>query len=325
MSAPTRIFRTYTHGGAARCLRQQRLLSTGPSPSSTSSSRASPSVSASASSPSSSPSLHNATTITATTATSSNLPEVWFSANFPLSSPSLPNTDPKKPPDDRKAELGKTLRILQERLPTLLQSPLPQEVLSPNITLHLFPSTHPHLPTVTGRVAYVAALWTSPIAWNRVPIVGNVKLEILSERMVSGHSALQSVPRPAAAFGEQLVVRWRTVGDKGKNWGIPFINNNHNGKGDGGGGDKASEYTAPVGMAQAVGARKEFTGLFIFDFDKEGRILSHTIEHAQEGGQWERGVGAKVVGLTDWLLGGMKGGGEDPNGPCPAFAPKEKC
>ncbi|KAK3321141.1 hypothetical protein B0T19DRAFT_259550 [Cercophora scortea] len=323
MSAPTRIFRTYMHGSAARCLRQkqQRLLSTGPSPSSTSSSRASPSASA----PTSSPSFHNATT----SASSSNLPEVWFSANFPLSSPSLPNNNPDKPPDDRKAKLGKTLRILQERLPTLLQSPLPQEVLSPNITLHLFPSTHPHLPTVTGRVAYVAALWTSPIAWNRVPIIGNVKLEILSERMVSGYSLVQSVPRPAAAFGEQLVVRWRTVG-KGKNWGIPFINNNHNntkgGGAGGGGGEKGgSEYTAPVGMAQAVNARKEFTGLFIFDFDKEGRILSHTIEHAQEGGQWEQGVGAKVVGLTDWLLGGMKGGGEDTNGPCPAFARKEKC
>ena len=73
---------------------------------------------------------------------------------------------------------------------------------------------------------------------------------------------------------------------------------------------------APVGMAQASGEKgKEFTGLFIFDFDGEGRILSHTIEHVQEGGQWEKGVGAKVVGLTDWLLGGIKGG----DAPCPAF------
>src|SRR3954468_13211326 len=76
------------------------------------------------------------------------------------------------------------LRILQERLPTLLASPLPQEILSPQITLHLFPSTHPHLPTVSGKIAYMAALWTAPVAWGRVPVVGNVKLIILSERMV---------------------------------------------------------------------------------------------------------------------------------------------
>ncbi|KAH8899642.1 hypothetical protein GQ53DRAFT_816755 [Thozetella sp. PMI_491] len=229
-----------------------------------------------------------------------DLPDVWFSATFPPQNvPSPPDADPSKPRDsERKVKLGTTLRILQERLPTLLQTPLPQEVLSPNITLHLFPSTHPHLPTVSGRVAYVAALWTSPIAWNRVPIVGNVKLEILSERMVDLGSGVG--PRPLGAVGEQLVVRWRTIG-KGKNWGLPFIN---------GGG-------APGPMLS--GTAREFTGLFIFDFDKEGRILSHTIEHSQSSGQWEKGVGAKVVGLTDWLLGGFKGGREGSDGPCPAF------
>lgn len=55
--------------------------------------------------------------------------------------------------------------------------------------------------------------------------------------------------------------------------------------------------------------KKEFTGLFIFEFDKDGKILSHTIEHVDQSGEWEKGVGAKVVGLTDWLLGNLKGGG----------------
>ncbi len=191
------------------------------------------------------------------------------------------------------------LRILQERLPTLLQSPLPQEILSPHISLHLFPSTHPHLPTVSGRVAYVAALWTSPIAWNRVPVVGNVKLEILSERM--SKQPLEFSPKRAGAVGEQLVVRWRTVG-KTKSWGLTF------GSSSNGGG---------AGGRPADG--KEFTGLFIFEFDRDGRILSHTIEHVQEGGDWEKGVGAKFVGLTDWLLGGMKGSREGGDSPLPAF------
>jgi hypothetical protein len=167
----------------------------------------------------------------------------------------------------------------------------------------------------------MAALWSAPLAWNRVPLVGNVRLEILSERMVQPHpssssSSVGRPTRPCGAVGEQLVVRWRTKGGSNKNWLVGLV-----GRISGGGEkDAAEEYRAPVGSAQAVGdARNEFTGLFIFDFDGEGRILSHTIEHVEESGQWERGVGAKVVGLTDWLLGGMKGPEESP---CPAFTGK---
>ncbi|KAM0475572.1 hypothetical protein ACHAPX_006895 [Trichoderma viride] len=206
------------------------------------------------------------------------------------------------PPDPNKAKLGKTLRILQERLPTLLQSPLPQDILAPNISLQLFPSTHPHLPVVSGRVAYAAALWTSPIAWNRVPIIGNVKLEILAERMTS--EPLTFLPRRPGATSEQLVVRWcekrKTKESKsGGGSSLPWLR-----------------------LARGVDPNKAFTGLFIFDFDAEGRILTHTIEQAQEGGDWEKGVGAKFVGLTDWLLGGMT---RDPGAPIPMFERKRCC
>ena len=199
---------------------------------------------------------------------------------------------------------------------------MPQEILSPNISLHLFPSTHPHLPKVSGRVAYMAALWTSPIAWNRVPIVGNVKLEILAERMVDTGGD-DVAPRPLGAVGERLIVRWRTHG-KGKHWGLPFMNGN--GGGDGGASQQQQQQRQQQQGSLLVRKGKEFTGLFIFDFDKEGRILSHTIEHVQQSGQWEQGVGAKVVGLTDWLLGGIKGGGgrEGSDTPCPAFARKDR-
>ncbi|KAE8449242.1 hypothetical protein EG329_008409 [Mollisiaceae sp. DMI_Dod_QoI] len=190
-------------------------------------------------------------------------------------------------------------------MPTLLQSPLPQEILSPQITLHLFPSTHPHLPTVSGRVPYSAALWTSPIAWGRVPIVGNVKLEILSERMIK--STLSASARP-----EQLVVRWRTIGKtRGKGTGASY-------KGIGAN-DNVDKITEFLGGGKGEDDSKEFAGLFIFEFDEEGRVVSHTIEHVQEGGNWERGVGARVVGLTDWLLGGMKRNGRNDGSPCPAF------
>ncbi|KAL5612101.1 hypothetical protein BROUX41_000351 [Berkeleyomyces rouxiae] len=203
-------------------------------------------------------------------------------------------------PDDNKAKLGHTLRILQDRLPTLLQSPLPQHILAPNISLHLFPSTHPHLPTVSGRVAYTAALWTSPIAWNRVPLVGNVRVEIVSERMMK--EPLAFAPCRDGALPEQLVVRWRTVpdGDAGSS------------------GSSALAGAKTGGKGAASRGEDDFTGLYIFQFDKEGRILSHTIELAQADKRWEHGVGAKVVGLTDWLLGEIIGK-PDPGSACPAF------
>lgn len=98
------------------------------------------------------------------------------------------------------------IRILHDQLPTLLASPLPQDILSPHITLHLFPSTHPHLPTVSGKIAYTAALWTAPVAWGRVPVVGNVKLTILSERMIKNGGT----STPAHMRHEKLIVRWKT-------------------------------------------------------------------------------------------------------------------
>ncbi|MCJ1407826.1 hypothetical protein MMC19_001897 [Ptychographa xylographoides] len=212
------------------------------------------------------------------------------------------------PPDERTVKLGKStsmqaakrsqrrsvtnlrallaLRILQSRLPTLLASPLPPEILSPSITLHLFPSTHPHLPTAHGRVAYHAALWTSPVAWGRLPLVGNVKLSILSERML---------PSPPALSGEEkLLVRWKTCGKtKGKGMGAFY-------KGIGG-----SEQVDKITEWLGGDARddEEFCGRFIFKFDKEGRIVEHTIECVEDGGSGEVG---RVVGITDWLLGRAK-------------------
>jgi len=142
-----------------------------------------------------------------------------------------------------------------------------------------------------------------------VPIVGNVKLEILSERMVKPpHSSHPS----SATRLEQLIVRWRTIG-KTKYKGTGGF---YKGIGASENVDKITEW---LGGGKGEDDRKEFTGLFIFEFDEVGRVVSHTIEHVQEGGIWERGVGARVVGLTDWLLGGMRNGRGETGNPCPAY------
>lgn len=122
------------------------------------------------------------------------------------------------------------------------------------------------------------------------------------------NSALSGGTRP-----EQLVVRWKTIGKtKGKGTGAFY-------KGIGAR-ENVDKITEWLGGGKGEDDSKEFTGLFIFEFDEEGRIVSHTIEHVQEGGSWEKGMGARVVGLTDWLLGGMRNNGRgDEGAPCPAF------
>ncbi|KAF2097439.1 hypothetical protein NA57DRAFT_77697 [Rhizodiscina lignyota] len=221
---------------------------------------------------------------------------VWFNTTprCPLPLPSQGQFQDHEPPDERTLKLGKTVRILHERLPDLLASPLPQEILSPQITLHLFPSTHPHLPTVTGKIAYTAALWTAPVAWGRFPVVGNVKLIILSERMVRNGGS-QS---PYGYRSERLIVRWKTRG-KTKGKGVGALYRGISGsESKNGSVDKITEF---IGDDPRVPDDKEFCGLFLFEFDEEGRIVSHTIEHAEEGGNWEKMP--MVINVTDWLLG----------------------
>ncbi|KAI5253462.1 hypothetical protein E4T42_02859 [Aureobasidium subglaciale] len=224
------------------------------------------------------------------TTTKSVLSDVWFSSSAPnLLSNTGPDSD-HKPPDERSLKLGKTVRILHERLPTLLASPLPQDILSPQISLHLFPSTHPHLPTVSGRIAYLAALWTAPVAWGRVPVVGNVKLTVVSERMIrhGGNNSSSSLR------DEKLIVKWKTCG-KARNKDSPAVYRGI------GANEQVERITNVLGKSKED---EEFCGLFIFEFDDQGRIVKHTIEHADEGSGSERTN--RVVSVTDWLLGKLK-------------------
>ncbi|KAI4277451.1 MAG: hypothetical protein LQ337_001772 [Flavoplaca oasis] len=256
-------------------------------------------------------------------------PELWFcSSPFQFAS----NTGVAAPgpkADERTLKLGKSqpqilsivlssklhtanaslvaLQLLQTRLPTLLTSPLPPEILSPQIRLHLFPSTHPHLPAVSGRVAYHAALWSSPVAWGRVPIVGNVKLVIISERVVKCGPLLHSECSSSGTYipkqqNERLIVRWKTSSSHSES-------------------DNPSSARSMKALYRGIGPREqvnrfmewlsnptsfgkraeEFYGLFIFEFDEQGRIATHTIEHAEENGTGEKA--STVVNLTDWLIG----------------------
>ncbi|KIW44221.1 uncharacterized protein PV06_05248 [Exophiala oligosperma] len=246
------------------------------------------------------------------------LSELWFTASSPRFGPAdeLLGTPPPgkdndhQPPDKRLLKLGKTLRRLSPLLPDILTKPLPQEILSPDVTLHLFPSTHPHLPAVKGKVAYRAALWTSPVAWGCVPIVGNVKLKIISEKIVrTGYT--YAIPQgdddPADLSAEKLVVRWKTEPKQNGHTAAAASDLSASSAAQG---NETSNGGVNRGLSKLLGGDKpifnlsnddDFAGLFIFTFDSEGRIASHTIEHADEDSSFDKT--SKVVTLTDWLLG----------------------
>ncbi|KAJ5888830.1 hypothetical protein N7495_008871 [Penicillium taxi] len=228
-----------------------------------------------------------------------------------------PGNHDHKPPDERVLKLGKTLRTLSPLLPTILYNTLPSNILAPSVNLHLFPSTHPHLPTVKGRTLYRAALWTVPVAWSSVPLLGNVKLQILSERIVRTGTILCPEHEDQHDCGdERLVVRWRT---EPRTESRPFHEKRVTGAAQLSSVSQGTSTQSHLsqstvgnnrGLSVLLGGdepifklskEEQFTGLFIFSFDDEGRILTHTIEHANDADGWDRT--SKFVTLADWLIG----------------------
>lgn len=207
------------------------------------------------------------------------------------------------------------LRRLSPHLPTLLINPLPPDIISPSVCLHLFPSTHPHLPTVRGRTLYRAALWTVPVAWSSVPLVGNVKLQIESERIVRAGTVLDPEQSDDNCGGdERLVVRWKTEPRRDDQADASVASTD----GDSSAGQSTHSSVSKAGINKGLSVllggeapifklskEEQFTGLFVFSFDEEGRISTHTIEHADSADGWDRT--AKFVTLTDWLIGKARG------------------
>jgi len=89
---------------------------------------------------------------------------------------------------------------------------------------------------------------------------------------------------------ERLIVKWKTC-SKGNNGRTVYR------------GVGATEQMDKLSDVLRGESRNdtEFCGLFVFEFDEQGRISKHTIEHAEEGGNDDRTT--RVVSVTDWLLG----------------------
>lgn len=152
------------------------------------------------------------------------------------------------------------------------------------------------------------------MAWSSLPLLGNVKLHILSERMVRADSVLGYSDcrryEDDASDGcgeERLVVRWKTSHNTPPTESASTSGSLQNGLSGSEAGKNKSLSTLLGGDAPIFLPGKEgrFEGLFIFSFDEKGRIAAHTIEHADQADGWDRT--AKFVTLTDWLLGKARG------------------
>lgn len=179
-----------------------------------------------------------------------------------------------------------------------------------------------------GRTLYRAALWTVPVAWSSLPLVGNVKLQILSERIVRAGTVLDPDGCSESETGdERLVVRWRTErrsdGHKHKDSSVAAAGGSNKAVSSSPSSENLSHTSAKNGVNKGLSvllggdapifklsSEEQFTGLFIFSFDEEGRICSHTIEHADDADGWDRT--AKFVTLTDWLIGKARGSLDPP-------------
>ena len=141
-------------------------------------------------------------------------------------------------------------------------------------------------------------------------MIGNVKLEILSERLYKNGSGGAVRGSSGSMRQERLVVRWKTCrSDKtkataaatGAASGAGSIDKGLSRNQDAGGRsgqDVTSQYVNKDDVDNDDD--QEFSGLFVFEFDEHGRILSHTIEHSQEGGSWDKMP--RMINVTDWLL-----------------------
>ena len=157
------------------------------------------------------------------------------------------------------------------------------------------------------------------MAWSSLPLVGNVKLQILSERIVRAGTVLDPDGCSESESGdERLVVRWRTEprreGHKGGSAGAASKSNKALSSSPSS--EKLSHTSAKNGVNKGLSVllggdapifklsnEEQFTGLFIFSFDEEGRISSHTIEHADDAGGWDRT--AKFVTLIGKARGSL--------------------
>ncbi|KAK9463079.1 uncharacterized protein V1516DRAFT_671894 [Lipomyces oligophaga] len=211
----------------------------------------------------------------------------------------------------REGDLGKSLDTLMQVLPNLQHELPPSWLLSPNIQLRLFPTSHPNLPAIHGRTAYLAswrlAQWILPLI-----VLGPIEglTGVLDSATTSTSSRSESSSTPSTStqsdksglsgllgwigdpHREKLtfkIINMRVVTDDAfetadtvtkliVRWQVTYARR-YLSEDDGSG-----NASVVVGSRSPVSKTEPsiVTGLFTFEFDSAGKLVVHSIDDIEE-------------------------------------------
>lgn len=175
------------------------------------------------------------------------------------------NQTPRRSDSDPN-DVGRTLRVLTNSLPTLLRDGvLPGDILSESILLELLPSTL-GLPEIRGRTAYGA--FSRLATWSVRQLWPDARLDVVSQRLIGSARKL-----------DRLVVKFRVM---------------RPGDGESAGRAKASLVSNALHPG-GVGDEDAYSGVFHFYFDERGLVSRHVFEITDQ--RWSPGE------VLNWLIG----------------------
>ena len=156
--------------------------------------------------------------------------------------------------DNDPSDIGRTLRLLTNSLPTLLKDgALPSEILAESISLELLPSTL-NLPDIRGKTVYAG--FSKLATWSVRQLWPDAQLVVVSQRLVGSARRL-----------DRLVVKFRIVRKS----------------------TPAQRLSDAMSGASHEEDNKEpaYSGVFHFYFDERGRVCKHVFEVTDQ--RWSTG------------------------------------
>ncbi|KAK7203618.1 hypothetical protein BZA70DRAFT_70705 [Myxozyma melibiosi] len=221
----------------------------------------------------------------------------------------------------KKTELGKSLDILTRLLPNLQHETPPSSLLSPNIQLRLFPKSHPSLPSIRGKIAYLTswrlAQWILPFL-----VLGPIEgfAEIADTMLLDDSSGAEKRKKSTwERTGQSMLSLSDKFTPDHKKGSIVFkimsmrVVNEENSVDDDVTEDGSSgsyEYESPTKLlvrwqtmfvptsspstsalslshssdsdVGSSGSGAVIVGLFTFEFDRHGKIVVHSVDDVQE-------------------------------------------
>lgn len=167
-------------------------------------------------------------------------------------------SDPQEPQDGGLADIGKTIDMLRDFLPSFAHQQIPSEILSPDISLSLFPTTL-NLPVIHGSTAFHAMHKTLQLL---LPILFVRDFEILTERS-EYHGTDDSSVRAT------YMVKWQLISR------LPLSDSSSSSRND-----REDDGQSAGGLDNDREQVSSLAGWIYFDIGDSGKIVKVTIDRS---------------------------------------------